>query len=438
MKRNVVIMGAAGRDFHNFLTYFKPRSDVRVVAFTAEQIPGIADRVFPAELAGPDYPNGIPIHPEDWLVELIEALDVDDVCLAYSDLSNQQVMEKAALILSQGANFLLLGARDTCVQSKKPVVAITAVRTGCGKSQTARAIGEILRRGDRRVVAIRHSMPYGHDLVPEACQRFADPSDFRVNNTTIEEEEEYQPWLDHGFVVYSGFDYHTIVARAEAEADILIFDGGNNDLPMVAPDVMITVVDPHRVGHESLYYPGLSNLLAADAVVINKVDSAAPDDVEQLAANVRRLNPEAAVIRATSELVIDRPELITGKRCLVIGDGPTLTHGGMKFGAGTLAVQRHGGELVDPRSGLVGSIAEVFGKYPHLESELPAMGYGPEQIAELEETVNKVSCDVVIDGSPANLGRVMKIAKPVVNVDYELGEAATRELERLLSERGLS
>ncbi len=437
MKQNVIILGAAGRDFHNFLTYFKPRPDFRVVAFTAEQIPGIEGRVFPAELAGERYPEGIPIHPESELDALIEAHDVDHVCLAYSDISHQEVMEKASRAMRAGANFMLLGPRDTWVEAEKPVIAVTAVRTGCGKSQTARAVAEILRANGRRPIAIRHSMPYGTDLTKQACQRFATQEDFRRHETTIEEEEEYQPWLDHGFPIYAGFDYREIVDQASAEGDVLLFDGGNNDISMIQPDLQVTVVDPHRQGHETSYYPGYLNLLLADAVVINKVDSASAEDVAAVEATVRQHQPAATVIRARSELTVPDPEAIRGKRCAVIGDGPTLSHGGLKSGAGSLAVERHGGEIVDPQAQLVGSILETYRKYPHLGSEIPAMGYSREQVLELQETVNAIDCDVVVDGSPANLERVIDFEKPVVSVGYELGEASMAELEQLLRERNL-
>ncbi|MHC5062804.1 MAG: GTPase [Planctomycetota bacterium] len=434
MIRKVLIMGAAGRDFHDFLTFYRDREDLRVVAFTAEQIPGIEGRVFPAELAGERYPEGIPIHAEEELPDLVKHLQVDEICLAYSDLSHQCVMEKASLVLSCGVNFTLLGSDQVYVRAEKPVIAVTAVRTGCGKSQTARAIAEILRGHGKKPVAIRHSMPYGRDLRLQACQRFAEPADFVKHQTTIEEEEEYQPWLDHGFVVYAGFDYRQIVNCAEEEGDILIFDGGNNDLPMIKPDLQVTVLDPHRAGHELGYYPGLVNLLMADIVVINKVDSADPAMVEKVEQTVIAQNPSAEIVRARSELVVDRPDLIEGQNCIVVGDGPTLSHGGMKFGAGSLAVQQHGGRIVDPRAYLVGSIAKTYERYPHLELEIPAMGYSKEQIAELQETINAADCDVVVDGSPARLDRVIRFNKPVVYVGYELGEESMKALEsRLLA-----
>jgi predicted GTPase len=436
MRRRVLIMGAAGRDFHNFLVFFKGNRRYDVAGFTAEQIPGIGDRTFPAKLAGSRYPRGIPIYPESQLPDLVGRLRIDDVCLAYSDLSHQEVMQKASLSLAAGATFLMLGTQDTWVMASKPVIAVTAVRTGCGKSQTARAIGELLRKHGKKVIAIRHSMPYGN-LTEQACQRFAEEGDFERFRTTVEEEEEYQPWIDHGFVVYSGFDYKTIVRKAEREGDILIFDGGNNDMPLIRPDLHITVTDPHRAGHELSYYPGFVNFLAADIVIINKVDSAPDQAVKTIIRNAKDLNGDATVIRARSEITVDHPERIKNRRCAVIGDGPTLTHGGSTFGAGTLAVKRHGGRLADPRRALVGSLKEIYRKYPHLSLEIPAMGYGRQQIKDLESTVSRVQCDVVVDGSPANLKRIMKIKKPVVNVGYELGSRAVRALERELKKRNL-
>lgn len=435
--KNVIILGAAGRDFHDFLTFFKKRPEYRVVAFTAEQIPGIAGRRFPAELSGKRYPDGIPIYPESKLPELVKKHDVEVVTLAYSDLPHQVVMEKASRVLATGARFMLLAPDQTWVPAKKPVVAVTAVRTGCGKSQTARAVGEILRSHGVRVMAIRHSMPYGRDLRTQACQHFETVADFKRHKTTIEEEEEYQPWIDHGFSVFAGFDYREIVKQAQRLGDVLIFDGGNNDLPMVRPDLLVTVLDPHRAGHELSYYPGFVNLLRAHVVVINKVDSAERAAVNRVIEQVKEHNSKAVIIRARSELVVDRPERIKGKRCAVIGDGPTLSHGGMAFGAGTLAAQKYGGRIADPRRHLVGSIAKTFEDYPHLEREIPAMGYSRKQIAELEETVNRVPCDIVLDGSPALLERILKIEKPVINVGYELGSRAVRALEEILLKRGL-
>lgn len=434
MSEKVLIMGAAGRDFHNFLTFFRGQRRYEVVGFTAEQISGIANRSFPAELAGRRYPSGIPIHPESELRELIRKLDVDHVCLSYSDLSHQDVMVKASLVLSAGANFLLLGPKDTYVKADKPVISINAVRTGCGKSQTARAVAGILRKHGMRVAAIRHAMPYG-DLRKQACQRFASAEDFEDAETTIEEEEEYQPWIDHGFAIYSGFDYREIVRRAQREADILVFDGGNNDFSMIESDLYVTVADPHRAGHELTYYPGFTNLLLADVVVINKVDSASKEDVRTVASHVRRYNPAARIVKARSEVRVDRPDEIRGRDCVVIGDGPTLSHGGAASGAGSIAVERCGGKIVDPRDWLVGSVRETFRKFPHLALEIPAMGYSRKQVRDVERTVNRVPCDVVVDGSPADLSRVMRFVAPVVQVGYELGKRSTRQLEELLEER---
>lgn len=438
MTERLIVMGAAGRDFHNFLAFFKRSRRYRVVAFTVAQIPGIAGRTFPAGLAGRRYPYGIPIHPEAELGPLIRKLRADTVCLSYSDLSHQEVMDKASRVLAAGANFLLLGPRDTMVPSVRPVIAVSAARTGCGKSQTARALAEELRRRGRRVVGIRHSMPYGRDLEAQACQRFAGVADFARHHTTIEEEEEYQPWLDHGFAVYAGFDYVRILRAAEREADVLIFDGGNNDLPLVRPDLHVTVVDPHRAGHEATYYPGFVNLLLADVVVVNKVDSAAPEAVARVVAAVRAHNPRAIVVKARSELRVDHPERIRGRRCAVIGDGPTLSHGGMGFGAGTLAVRRHGGRIVDPRRWLAGSLRATYRNFPHLALEIPAMGYSDAQVRDLARTVNAIPCDTVVDGSPADLQRLIRFARPVVNVRYELDTRSARRLGRILAERGLT
>lgn len=435
--KKVILLGAAGRDFHDFLTWFRDSPDWEVVCFTAEQIPGIADRRFPAVLAGKRYPEGIPIHEESQLEDLIQEHDVGWVCLAYSDLSHQAVMEKASRVLAAGAKFMLLPGQETWVPASKPVIAVTAVRTGCGKSQTARAIAEVLRSAGRHPIAIRHSMPYGEDLTVQACQRFATADDFEQQHTTIEEEEEYQPWIDHGFVVFAGFDYPQIVPRAEAEGDVLIFDGGNNDQPMIRPDLSVVVVDPHRAGHESTYYPGFVNLLGADLVVMNKVDSAKTEDIEALEESVQRYRPGVEVIRASS--IIQGPEeSLHGRRCVVVGDGPTLTHGGMRFGAGTLFVNSHGGEIVDPRPHYVGSIQETFERYPHLEHEVPAMGYSPEQIRDLKESLNAVPADVVVDGSPANLGRVLKkLNKPILSIRYELDPDSTEQLAAALRRLGV-
>jgi predicted GTPase len=434
--QRVIVLGAAGRDFHDFLTWFRDRPDWQVVAFTAEQIPGIAGRRFPAALAGERYPHGIPIHPEAELEGLIAAYEAGWVCLAYSDLSHQDVMAKASRVLAAGAKWMLLPGRETWVAADKPVIAVTAVRTGCGKSQTARAIAEVLRSRGVRPVAIRHSMPYGEDLTVQTCQRFASQDDFRRHHTTIEEEEEYQPWLDHGFVVFAGFDYRAIVAAAEREGDVLVFDGGNNDQPLVRPDAHVVVVDPHRPGHETTWYPGFVNLLTADVVVINKTDSAPAEAVERVAAAVRRHRPGAAIVRARSEIE-GSAEAVRGRRCVVIGDGPTLTHGGMAFGAGTLFVRRAGGEIVDPRPYFAGSLREVLARYPHLEHEVPAMGYGAEQIRDLQATIAAVPAEVIVDGSPADLGRVLNVDKPIVQLRYELDADSRARLGEALDALGV-
>ncbi len=428
----VIIMGAAGRDYHVFLRYFKDNHNFEVVAFTQAQIPGIEKRSFPKKLAGKLYKKDIPFYPESKLKSLIKKLRVDEVVLAYSDLSHQKVMEKASKVLRAGANFTLVGIKDIYVKSKKPVIAITAVRTGAGKSQTSRAIGEILRKHNKKVVGIRHSMPYGKDLIKQTCKRFATVKDFRKHKTTIEEEEEYQPWIDHGFVVYAGFDYKEIVKQAEKESDVIVFDGGNNDTSMVKADLYICVTDPHRAGHELTHYPGFVNFLLADIIIINKVDSAKKEDIKTIQNNIKKYNSKAKVILARSELIVDKPQLIKNSICATIGDGPTLSHGGMKFGAGTLAVKKYGGKLADPRKYAIGSIKETYKKYTHLGKELPAMGYSKKQIKELEQTVNRTKCDIVVDGTPANLKRIITIKKPLVEVGYELGDKAVRTLEKEL------
>ena len=341
-------------------------------------------------------------------------------------------MEKASHVLAAGANFGLLGTKDTMIKSKKPVIAITAVRTGSGKSQTSRAVAEILRNNGKKVVAIRHSMPYGKDLSKQTCQRFKHEKDFKKYHTTIEEEEEYQPWIDHGFMIYAGFDYKEIIKKAENEADVIIFDGGNNDISFIKPDLLITVADPHRAGHEITYYPGFVNFLMADVILINKVDSAKKESIQIVLDNIKKFNSKAKVILARSDIVVDKPQLIAGKLCVVVGDGPTLTHGGMSFGAGTLAVRKYKGKLVDPKKYATGSIKVTYKRYKHLAKELPAIGYSKKQIKELEETIHKTPCDIVVDGTPANLKRIIKINKPIVEVNYELDKEAVKKLSKLL------
>lgn len=428
-RRNVVIMGAAGRDFHNFNCLFRNDDRYRVVAFTATQIPNIEGRSYPPELAGDLYPEGIPIHPEDELEALIREHDVDEVWFSYSDVEHVYVMHHASRVIGWGAHFGVCSARHTMLPSSKPVIAVTAVRTGVGKSQTTRYLSRILKNLGRRVVAIRHPMPYG-DLARQACQRFATYDDLDRHETTIEEREEYEPHIDNGFVVYAGIDYERILQEAETEADVILWDGGNNDTPFYRPDLHVTLLDPHREGHERLYYPGETNFLLADVLVINKVETAEPEAVERLAATCREHNPGARVIRARSRVHVDRPELIRGKRALVVEDGPTLTHGGMSFGAGWLAARQAGAaEIVDPVPHAVGSIRQTYETYPNARKILPAMGYGAEQIRELEATIRAVPADVVVEGTPIDLSRVLSSDKPIANVTYELEELEPGGLE---------
>lgn len=437
MKKNVIVAGAGGRDFSNYLVYFKDNPYFDVVCFTAAQIPGIEKRKFSTRLCGPVCRRDIPIYPESKLKELIKKYKANYVFLSYSDLSHQEVMEKASFVLSCGANFGLLGTKDTWVESKKPVISVTAVRTGSGKSQTSRVIGKILRNYGKKVVAVRHAMPYGNDLTKQTCQRFANVSDFKKYSTTIEEEEEYQPWIDNGFVVYSGFDYKEIVKKAEEEAEVIIFDGGNNDLPFIKPDLMVVVADPHRAGHELTYYPGFVNFLMANVIIINKIDSAPKSGIVIVEKNIKKYNPKAIVIKAKSEIFVDKPDLIKGKRVLLVEDGPTITHGGMKFGAATVAAKKFKARfIVDARKYAKGSIKEAYLRYKHLGKELPAMGYSQKQIKELEETINKAKCDIVINGSPSNLKKILKVNKPIVNVTYELDNKAVKELHKILKKKG--
>nr|MDO8075641.1 cyclic 2,3-diphosphoglycerate synthase [Candidatus Freyarchaeota archaeon] len=425
-------MGAAGRDFHNFNVYFRKNDHYEVVAFTAAQIPKIENRIYPPELAGPLYPQGIRIYPEEELPKLIRKLNVDQVVLAYTDLSHLTVMNKASLVLACGADFWLMGPKSTMLESSLPVISVCAVRTGCGKSQTTRKICRILREKGLRVVVIRHPMPYG-DLRKQVCQRFADYEDLDRYNTTIEEREEYEPHIDQGDVVYAGVDYEKILREAEKEADVIVWDGGNNDFPFYRPDLHIVLVDPHRPGHELTYYPGETNVRMADVVIINKIDTAKPDHVEETISNVKKLNPEATVIKAASPLTVENPELIRDKRVLVVEDGPTLTHGGMSYGVGIIAARKYAAkEIVDPRPYAVGSIREVFRNYPQIGSLLPAMGYSPEQIRELKETIEAVDCDSVIIGTPIDLRRFLKINKPTVRIKYDIQEIGKPDLEEAL------
>jgi predicted GTPase len=428
----VVIMGAAGRDFHNFNVYFRDNPAYEVVAFTATQIPNIAGRVYPTELAGARYPKGIPIHPESELVDLIRREGVTQVVFAYSDVPHEYVMHRASVALAAGADFRLMGATSTMLKARVPVVATGAVRTGAGKSQTTRRVAAILAGSGRRVVVIRHPMPYG-DLVKQACQRFASFADLDRHECTIEEREEYEPHLEHGLVVYAGVDYERILRSAEAEADVIVWDGGNNDMPFYQPDLYIVVADPHRAGDEVTYHPGETNLRMADAIVINKVDTATPDSVKLVRENIRAANPNARVVEAASPIFTDDPEAIRGKRVLVVEDGPTLTHGSMAYGAGVVAAQRYGAaELVDPRPYAAGSIREVYQTYSGIGPLLPAMGYGPEQMADLQQTINATPCDMVLVATPIDLGRILDLKKPAQRVRYELQEIGRPNLEDLL------
>ncbi len=433
--KRTIIMGAAGRDFHNFNTYFRGNKDYEVVAFTATQIPDIEGRTYPAQLAGDLYPKGIPIHAEEELPQLIKDLKVDEVVFAYSDVPHQVVMHKASLVLALGPDFRLLGEKSTQIKSTKPVVSICAVRTGSGKSQTTRRVSLLLRSMGYKVAAIRHPMPYG-DLVKQNVQRYADYSDLVKHDCTIEEREEYEPHLDNGVLVFAGVDYEAILHQAEKEVDIILWDGGNNDFSFYVSDLKIVVADPHRPGHESSYYPGETNSIDADVFVINKVDTADPEDVIAVRNNLRGLNPDAVVIEAASPLFVDDPAAIKGKRVLVIEDGPTLTHGEMAYGAGYVAARRFGAaEIVDPRPFAVGSIAATYLKYPKTGPILPAMGYGEAQTRDLEATIAKSDVDMVIIGTPIDLTRVLKFNKPFQRVRYELQEIGQPTLEDILKEK---
>jgi len=432
-RRRVLIMGAAGRDFHNFNTYYRDEKSYEVVAFTATQIPDIEGRKYPAKLAGKLYPKGIPIESEDNLIKLIEKHDVEDVAFSYSDVTFDYVMDKASWVNAAGANFVLLGNAQTMIHSKVPVIAVTAVRTGCGKSQTTRRVCEILKELGKKVVAIRHPMPYG-DLAKQACQRFAKLSDLDKHKCTIEEREEYEPHIMRGTIVYAGVDYGQILSEAEKEADIIVWDGGNNDTSFYTPDLQITVVDPHRPGHEISYYPGQTNFVVADVIVINKMDTADPFDIEQLRENIAQYNPEAIVIDAASPVVVEDPAVIRDKRVLVVEDGPTLTHGEMQFGAGVVAARKFGAaELVDPRPYLKGSLVQTFEKYTDIGVLLPAMGYGGKQVKDLEKTINATECDGVVIGTPIDLRRILKIKHPTTRVTYDLQEIGSPNLPEVLS-----
>lgn len=432
-RRKVLIMGAAGRDFHNFNTIFRNNPDYEVVAFTATQIPNIDDRKYPKELAGYLYPSGIPIFPESQLEDLISKYHPDEVVFSYSDVNYGYVMSRASRVNAAGVDFKLIGGYPTMIKSTKPVVSVCAVRTGCGKSQTTRKVSQILQDMGKKVVAIRHPMPYG-ELNKQKVQRFAQLSDLDKHECTIEEREEYEPHITSGTIIYSGVDYEAIVREAEKEADIILWDGGNNDLPFYKPDLHIVVTDPHRTGNELAYYPGETNLRMADVVIINKIDSADYKNIEQLRLNIRSVNPNAVILDAASPVSVEDAETIRGKRVLVVEDGPTLTHGEMKYGAGVIAAMKFGAsEIIDPRPYTVGEISETFKKYPNIGTVLPAMGYGDQQIKDLEATINRTDCDAVIIGTPIDLRRILKIKKPSVRVTYDLAEIGKPDLDDVLS-----
>ena len=433
-KTRVIIMGAAGRDFHNFNVYFRNNDAYEVVAFTATQIPGIGGRNYPPELAGSRYPDGIPIYQEEELPKLIRDHDVDQVVFAYSDVSHEYVMHKASIVLANGADFRLMGPKTTMLKAKVPVIAVCAVRTGSGKSQTSRQVAKILKSKGLSVAAIRHPMPYG-DLTKQVCERFASYEDLDRYDCTIEEREEYEPHIDNGIIVYAGVDYEKILSEAEEEADVIVWDGGNNDLSFYKPDLCIVVADPHRAGHELAYHPGEANLRMANVIIINKVDTADPQKVKLVKENIKLVNPNATVLEAASPITADKPEAVRGKRVLVIEDGPTITHGNMPYGAGVIFAQKFGaGAIVDPRPYAVGSIKEAYEKYRHLGAVLPALGYGGKQIAELKETIDRTPCDVVVIGTPIDLRRVITIKQPTVRVKYELKVLGPVSLEHVLEE----
>jgi len=421
-RKRIVILGAAGRDFHNFNTLYRDDEGVEVVAFTATQIPNIEGRVYPAELAGSLYPNGIPIRAEEELEPILRDESIDEAVFSYSDVSHEDVMHMASRVTAAGADFKLCSATSTMIESSKPVIAVTAVRTGVGKSQTTRYLSRILQKLGKKVVAIRHPMPYG-DLARQISQRFATYDDLDLHETTIEEREEYEPHIDAGFVVYSGIDYGKILEQAETEADVILWDGGNNDTPFYKPDLQLTLVDPHRPGDELTYYPGETNLLLADLILVNKVQTAEADDIARVIANCRAANPSAELLRCRSVITVDQPELIAGKRALVVEDGPTLTHGGMRHGAGWYAARDAGAaEIIDPTPYATGSLRATYDKYPNAREILPAMGYGDAQMRDLEATINAADADVVVEGTPIDLRRVLEINKPIANVCYELEE----------------
>jgi predicted GTPase len=436
-KKNVIIIGAAGRDFHNFNTYYRDNDNYNVVAFTAAQIPDIDDRLYPGELAGHLYPQGIPIYSQDRLPELIQELDVDECVFAYSDVSYEEVMSIGAIVNAAGADFRLLGPKSTMLKSTKPVISVCSIRTGCGKSQTSRKVIELLMESGLKVVAVRHPMPYG-DLAAQKVQRFATLDDLKKHKCTIEEMEEYEPHIERGNIIYAGVDYEEILRAAENDpdgCDVILWDGGNNDFSFYEPDLTITVLDPHRPGHELSYYPGEVNLRTADVAIINKVDSADKEAVHEVEKNIKKVNPKATIIKAESKITVGDPDIIKDKRVLIVEDGPTLTHGGMDIGAGTVAAERFGAkEAVDPRPFIVGTLKKTFETYKNIGMLLPAMGYGEQQLKDLEETINNTDCDSVIIGTPIDLSRVININKPHTRVYYELNEIDKPDLKAILKD----
>ena len=433
VKTKTLIMGAAGRDFHNFNTFYRDNDQYQVVAFTATQIPDIEGRIYPAQLAGKLYPDGIPIHDESELLDLIAQYNVEEVIFSYSDLSHIDVMHKGAIVNAAGADFKMMGMSRTAIKSNKPVIGICAIRTGCGKSQTTRRVAEILKYSGKKVAAIRHPMPYGN-LVEQAVQRFETLDDLVKHKCTIEEMEEYEPHINSGTIVYAGIDYEPIVRQAEKESDIILWDGGNNDLPFYQTDLLIVVVDPHRTGHEETYYPGETNLRLADVVVINKIDSAKHEDVQILKNTITRVNPSALIVEAESVISVEDSNIISGKKVLVVEDGPTLTHGEMKFGAGIVAAEKFGAsEIIDPRPYTVGKLSETFDLYPEIGTLLPAMGYGDRQIKDLETSINNAECQSVIIGTPIDLRRIIDIKHPSTRVTYDLHEIGHLKLDEILS-----
>lgn len=432
-RKRTIIMGAAGRDFHNFNVYFRDNENYEVIAFTATQIPNIADRKYPSALSGKLYPDGIPIYDENELTTLIKNQNIDEVFFSYSDVSHEYVMHKASQVQAAGANFVLLGAEQTMLKSKVPIIAVCAVRTGCGKSAATRKVCQILKEMGKKVVAVRHPMPYG-DLAKQSVQRFETYDDLIKHNCTIEEMEEYEPHIVQGTIVYAGVDYEAILRKAEGEADIVVWDGGNNDLPFFKPNIHITLVDPHRPGHELTFYPGESNLIMSNIVVISKEEFVNVENINKVKDNIKKANPDAALIDAKLHITVENPEIIEGSRVLAVEDGPTVTHGGMAYGAAVIAAQKHGcASLVDPRPFAVGSIKETFEKYPDTGHLLPAMGYDEKQVRELEETINRTECDAVIIGTPIDLGKRIKINKPIVKAEYEFQELSKPGLKETIT-----